>query len=126
MIFNVRALGNQKHHETGHAEVDWLTALESARQSLRFVEIDYGDLELIALASRSPAKFTVMSRLIYQYGKSYPFHSEGDQITDVILNGVNASPFTLADWIDAIDGFYSWLVKNGRKVDFLPMLKYLE
>jgi hypothetical protein len=100
-----------------------MKALESARLSLKFIDIDYKSLEILALASRSPAHFTVLSRLIYQYGKSHP---NGDQISDVILGMVNNSPFSLPDWIEAIDHFNTWLAENHRKVDFLPMLKYLE
>ncbi len=123
MNFDVRTLGLRKHRETEHPEAEWLRALESARQSLKFVEIDYESLEQFALACRAPAKFTTLTRLIYQYGRSHP---GGDSIADVILGYVNASPFDLADWIDAIDYFHGWLEREGRKIDFLPMLKYLE
>jgi len=123
MMFDVRRLSERKHGETHHEPVEWLRALESARQSLKFVDIDFNALELIALASGTPAKFTLMSRLIYQYGKSHP---HGDQISELILQFVNDSPFSLADWVDAIEYFHRWLIDNGRKVDFLPMLKYLE
>ncbi|MEO5969060.1 MAG: hypothetical protein ABIQ95_03965, partial [Bdellovibrionia bacterium] len=70
-----------------------------------------------------PSKFTTMTRLIYQYGKSHP---NGDQISDLILDYTNKSPFSLAEWVDAIDYFYRWLVTQNRKIDFLPMLKYLD
>jgi hypothetical protein len=123
MNFDVRSLASQKHHETKHAEVDWLKALESARQSLKFIEIDYQSLEYFALASKAPSQFTVIARLIYQYGKSYP---HGVLISDLILGYVNDSLFSLSDWIEAIEYFYRWLEKQERKTDFLPMLKYLE
>jgi hypothetical protein len=122
MTFDVRALAAQKHLETGHAELEWLKAFETARQSLKFLDIDHEGLNHLALASRAPARFTVMMRLIYQYGKSHP---HGDQITDRILEMTSESPYSLSDWIDAIDYFQGWLTKNGRKIDFLPMLKYL-
>jgi hypothetical protein len=123
MSFDVRALASRKHRETGHAEVDWAKALESARLSLKFIDIDFASLELIALASRSPEKFTTMTRLIYQYGKSHP---HGDQIAELLIGFVDASPFSLVEWVDATDHFQRWLEAQGRKVDFLPMLKYLE
>jgi hypothetical protein len=123
MIFDVRSLAAQKHKETEQNEVEWLRALESARQSLKFIDIDYQSLEQIALASRSPEKFTVVVRLIYQYGKSHP---HGDQVSDLILEYTNDSPFSLSEWIDAIDFFYQWLSTNQRKIDFLEMLKYLQ
>lgn len=123
MQFDVRQLTERKHTETRHEPVEWLRALESARQSLKFVDIDFQSLEQIALASSSPEKFTLMTRLIYQYGKSHP---NGDQISELILKFVNDSPFSLTDWVDAIEYFHRWLGENNRKVDFLPMLKYLE
>ena len=123
MNFDVRALTDLKRVETRHEGVDWLRALESARQSLKFIDIDYESLERLALASRSPHQFTVLSRLIYQYGRSHP---QGAQIADLLFSLTNESSFSLADWLDAIQGFYDWLQKNGRKVDFLPMLEYLK
>ena len=123
MNFNVRSIAALKYKETQYPEVDWVKALESARQSLKFIEIDYQSLELIAMACRSPAQFTVITRLIYQYGKSHP---HGALISELILKNVNDSPFSLSDWIAAIEYFYQWLETNHRKTDFLPMLKYLE
>jgi hypothetical protein len=64
-----------------------------------------------------------LARLIYQYGKSHP---HGDQVSDLIFKFVNESPFSMADWIDAIEYFYSWLLGQSRKVDFLEMLKYMQ
>lgn len=123
MSFDVRTLAIQKSGQTQYSELEWLRALESARQSLKFIAIDYQSLELIAQASQSPGKFTVMARLIYQYGKTYP---NADQLSDAIFEFVNDSPFALSDWIDALEYFYGWLEQNGRKVDFLAMLKYLQ
>lgn len=123
MNFDIRALAALKHLETKHKEIEWTKALESARQSLKFIDIDFQSLEQIALASRSPSKFTTMTRLIYQYGKSYP---NGEQISDLILEYTNQSPFSLSNWIDCIDYFYYWLAGQKRKIDFLPMLKYLD
>lgn len=123
MIFNVKSLAAKKHLETGHAEVEWFKALESARQSLEFAQIDFRELELIVHASATPAKFTVMSRLIYQYSKS---HLQADRITGVILGLVNDSAFSLVEWIDAIDHFNTWLSEEKRKADFLHMLQYLD
>ncbi len=122
MIFDVRSLASQKHAETHDSKTAWIMALESARQSLKFIEIDYQSLEHLALANRSPTQFTIMTRLIYQYGKSHP---NGTLISDVIFQYVNESPFSLSDWMSAIEYFYNWLEEQGRKIDFLPMLKYL-
>jgi hypothetical protein len=122
-MFEVKALAEQRHQETKQSEVEWMRALESARQSLRFIDIDLPSLEKFALASKSSAQFTVLVRLIYQYGKSHPF---GDQISELILRMTNESPFSLSEWIDSVDYFYSWLIRHGRKVDFLAMLKYLQ
>ena len=123
MSFDVRALASRRFNETKHAEVEWAMALESARQSLKFIDIDYESLEHFAVASRSPAQFTILARLIYQYGKSHP---NGTQISELIIGFVNESPFSLSDWIDAIEFFNRWLENKNRKTDFLPMLKYLE
>jgi len=123
MVFDVRELSRKKSLESGVVESDWLRALESARQSLKFIDIDFQSLEHFALASRTPERFTLLTRLIYQYGKSHP---HGDQVGEMIFEFVNASPFALSDWIDAIAFFHGWLEKHGRKIDFYPMLKYLE
>ena len=123
MDFDVKSLAARKKQETGHDEVEWLRALESARQSLKRTEVSYQSLEQIALASRSPSKFTIMTRLIYQYGKTHP---HGDSVSALIFEWVDQSPFALSDWIDAIDYFSQWLADHQRRIDFLTMLKYLE
>lgn len=123
MRFDVQLLTFKKHHETQHAEVEWSRALETARQSLKFIEMNDLSLEHIALASASPRQFTAIVRLIYQYGKSHP---HGARVSDLVLGHVNDSPFSLSDWLDAIEYFYGWLEKNQRNVDFLSMLNYLE
>jgi len=123
MTFDVRALAREKHLETGHGETEWENALENARMSLKVGAVGYRDLAHVARASRSPEKFTSMARLIYQYTKAHP---NGGRVADALFRCVNSSPFSLSDWVDAIDYFYRWLVEGKRKVDLLPMLKYLE
>ncbi len=122
MIFDVRALAAQKVSETDESMAAWFAVLESARQSLRFIEVDYQALEHLALACQSTAQLTILTRLIYQYGKSNP---HGALITDVILEYVNDSPFSLLDWICSIEYFYHWLEERSVKINFQPMLKYL-
>jgi hypothetical protein len=121
--FAIQVIASKKSKETQHDIAQWSRALESARTSLKIADIDSASLEHIALSSQSPDKFTVVTRLIYQYGKSHP---NGDQISMIFFNRVNTSPFDLSDWLEAVNYFYDWLVKNKRKIDFLSMVKYLE
>ncbi len=123
MTFDACALAREKHLETGHGEAEWENALENARMSLKTGAVDCQGLAHIARASRSPEKFTSMARLIYQCTKARP---GGGRVADALFGCVNSSPFSLSDWIDAIDYFYRWLVEGRRKVDFFPMIKYLE
>ncbi len=123
MGFDIATLAAQKNRETNHESTEWLKALESAQLSLKFTGISLKNLEQIALGSRSPAKFTAISRLIYQYGKS---HAHGAKISERLIELSNESPFSLGDWIDAIDFFYQWLNQRKRKTDFLIMLEYLQ
>ncbi len=123
MIFNVRILAQRKYQESGIEESSWLKVFESAQQTLKEFEVDYQIIEYIALASRTPEQFAVMSRLIYQFIKS---NASGEQVTEMFLNLVNQSPFAIGDWIDSINYFHQWLISNRKKIDFVPMLQYLE
>lgn len=123
MAYDVRDLAGRKAAETQQDEMEWLRVLETARQSLRFVEIDYQSLENIALASGTPAKFTTVVRLIYQYGKSHP---TSESISGLILQYANDSQFSLSDWIDAIHFFHDWLRHKNRRVDLLAIIQYLQ
>lgn len=123
MSFDVRTIAERKYRETSHPQMEWLAVLETARQSLKLVDIDYPSLEQFALASRNPKDFTSLVRLIYQYGRSHPF---GEEISDVLFSYVNESPFSLSDWIEALAYFYGWLDRNRRPIDFLSMLEYLQ
>jgi hypothetical protein len=122
MSFELQALAKKKHLETRLPETEWLKALESAQQSLQFMELKPETLERFALASGAPSKFTNLVRMIYQHGKSHP---HGALISDLVLRYANESHFSLPDWIDAIDFFSRWLESNERKTDFLSMLEYL-
>ncbi len=123
MIFNPHELSSRMSLKTQHSEEEWFKSLESARHSLGVLKVDQQTMENIAKASSSPAEFTVVARLIYQHGKSYP---HGDQILELLLRYVNSYPFSLADWISSTNYFHGWLIENKRKIDFLPMIKYLE
>ncbi len=123
MSIDSQALAKIKSRETQHPVQEWLKVIESARMSLKPLPIDPPSLREIIMASRTPEKFVTMTRLIFQYAKSYP---NGARISQLILDYSNESPFSLPDWIDAIDYFHLWLEEHQRKIDFLPMLKYLQ
>ncbi len=123
MSFDSGALAKRRHGSTGHDEADWQKALENARVSLKVIDVDSQTLTHIALGCREPAKLTLMTRLIYQYAKAHP---SGEPISDLLFKSVNTSPFGLSDWIDAIDYFHRWLTDRNRKIDLLPMIKYLD
>lgn len=123
MSFVISQLAEQKHQETKHSLEEWTKALESAEQSLGFLRVNMSSLSHIAKASRSPAKFTTITRLLYQYGKTHP---KGEQIADSFLQAANNSSFSLNDWIEATDYFYTWLQTHKRKSDLHSMLQYME
>jgi hypothetical protein len=123
MTFNAQVLAQKKSQENGLDEASWFKVFDSAQQTLKDVDVDYQIIEYIALASRTPEQFAVMARLIYQYIKS---NASGEQITEIILTLVNQSPFALGDWIDSVHYFYQWLLAHRKKIDFVPMLQYLE
>ena len=116
-------LAHERGSVTGHSVADWESALVSARTSLTTKTLSQRNFELLARASASPGKLTVVARLVYQYAKARP---ESEDLAPMFFDAVNASPFSLADWIDAIDFFHSWLQARQRKIELLPMIKYLE
>jgi hypothetical protein len=121
--FDVKTLSQTKSKETGLPLCDWVLALESASHSLQATNIEFKNLKYIVLASSSPAQFTTMARLIYQYAKSYP---KGAQTLEMFFNYVNNSSFDLPGWIEAVTYFHDWLTSKNRKIDFYAMLGYLE
>jgi hypothetical protein len=123
MSLNIVTVATEKSKITGISEGLWLQSIESARQSLRFRDIDSASLIQIADASRSPENFTLVVRLMYQYSKLHPFDTP---VGELLFYQVNRSPFSLSDWIDAIAFFYAWLVDQERSVDFSAMLNYLD
>ena len=118
---SVDSLAAERATATGRPADDWRRAIESARQSLRAV--DDATLFALARASATPERFTTVARLIYARARVNP---GGDAIARALLESANASSFSLGEWIDAIDFFHDWLARRGRKIDLLPMVKYLE
>jgi hypothetical protein len=123
MSFDPQTLAALKEQETKHSRVEWSQAFKTARQSLKYRDARNKDLRLIALASSSPAKFTTVTRLMYQYSKLHPLNPP---VGEVLLQEVDQSPYSMGDWIDTIDRFHNWLSDRERKVDFLAMLNYLD
>ena len=123
MSFDVDRLTEERHAETQHPRADWRKALESAAGTLKPSEIDSADLESLARASRSPARFTSTARLIYQEAKAHP---AAGRVAKTIIDVSSESPFSTSDWIDAFHFFSKWLADRGRAADLRSMFHYLE
>jgi hypothetical protein len=121
--FDLKNIAHIKNQQTGHPFQDWFLSIESASLSLKSANVDDTGLEHVVLASATPTQFTTFARLLYQYAKSYP---KGDQTLEIFFNFVNASNFDLSGWIDATTYLHDWLLTHNRKIDFHPMLGYLE
>jgi hypothetical protein len=125
--FDTEVLARKKFSETGHSVDEWRRVFENARTSLtehrNGAPVELESLEQFALASRRPEQFTLFARLVYQHAKA---HGNSGPFIAVIFQSVNVSPFSLTDWLDAIESFHAWLVDHRRKIDFLPMVKYLQ
>jgi hypothetical protein len=123
MAFQASSLAAAKAKDSGQPLAEWLSALESARASLKLATLSDEALTRFAEASRSPAKFTALARLLYRHEKA---NSNAGTIAGVIFLYTNDSPFSLGDWIDSIAYFHGWLEERGRRADLPSMLEYLE
>ncbi|WP_127717774.1 hypothetical protein [Halobacteriovorax sp. HLS] len=100
----------------------WKTCIKNARDTLHSRDLCDSELLKILDASNSPQKFNTIIRLIYVYSKTRP---DGHTAVKLLFENTDTSIYSLAEWIDAIDHFDSWLADNNRKADWKMMLGYI-
>lgn len=121
-MFEVRRLASFKNEVTGHKRSDWLRALEHTRQHLRFLNLSFDEIELLADAVNSPEELIVLTRLFYHYAKT---SGGAEDAMERLIHEVEKSSFGLATWCSVFTYFYNWLEQNQEKIDYPMMLEYL-
>jgi hypothetical protein len=100
----------------------WMKCLDNARSILHARDITDLELEKIFVASSTPEKFNTVIKLVYEFTRTNP---NGHLAVKLLFNQADTSHYTLNDWIEGINFFNSWLLKNDRKTGWKMMLGYL-
>lgn len=108
----------QKHLETKAEPELWRFAYESFAQS----GIPEAQGETIAICCQSPEQLVLMTKLL---GETPGEVERPEDRIRLFLSIVDESTASLAEWIDALELFYSWLKKDGRTTTLGLALGYI-
>lgn len=100
----------------------WSKSIESARSTIHTRDMSDEELIKIAMNSNCAASFNVVIKLIYRFTRSNP---NGHMGVECFFNAVDDSPYSLAQWIEAIKYFSKWLDENQRTTPWPTLLGYL-
>ncbi len=119
---DIAALARQKAETTGHDYMAWLDAFSEGEYLAAEAHLGKPAFAKLAQACRTPDQFSQMVEAFDQYAKEHP---QGPNGFDLLAEQVDASPYTLADWIAAMETFYGWLSDKRRQAALQSMLGYL-
>lgn len=100
----------------------WQKSIENARSIIHTRDLSDNELVKIATESSTPKAFNSTIKQIYLFTKSNP---NGHSAIADLYNSVDNSPYSLREWIDAIEYFSSWLEESERTSPWTTMLGYL-
>ncbi len=100
----------------------WSKSIESARNTIHTRDMSDDELIKIAMGSADPISFNTVIKLIYRFTRTNP---NGHQGVECFFNSVDESPYSLSQWIEAIEFFSHWLDENKRTTPWPTLLGYL-
>ncbi len=100
----------------------WSKSIESARNIIHTRDMSDDELIKIAMNSNNAISFNVVIKLIYKFTRSNP---NGHKGVECFFNSVDESPYSLSQWIEAVEYFSNWLDTNQRTTPWPTLLGYL-
>ena len=100
----------------------WIKSVESSRKTMHSRDMSDDELCKLVSASSSPVSLNIIIKLIYKFTRSNP---NGHQAIENLFKSVDDSPYSLHEWIDAVQLFSEWLEERDRESPWPTMLGYL-
>jgi len=120
---DVEELARRRAEATGQPYMRWLEALEEGRLLAPSMALAEPDFSTLACACAIPNQFSLMAEAFYEHGKENPSSRTGFEL---LVEQVDDSPFSLAEWVAACEQLYGWLGHNDRQGAFSTVLGYLQ
>ena len=119
---DIAALARQKAEATSHDYMAWLDVFSEGEYLAAETHLGKPAFSKLVRACQSPDQFSLMVEAFDQHAKEHP---QGPNGFDLLAEQVDASPYSLADWIAAMETFYGWLSDKRRQAALRSMLGYL-
>ncbi len=122
-MLDLYILAQEKYEETSLPLESWLDVFNRAQVHSDISGLEAEVFEKLARASHSPFEFNSVSIILERNARQFPNHIVS---FSRLAKSVDASPYSLAEWIEAIEDFYAWLKEHKSVSDLRTMLGYLE
>ena len=116
-------LAEEKAAVCGHASQDWLETMRQCTPDLLHTLGAEEAVKRIIDSCASPAQLALITEALTGNERASPGSSDG---WGELIRRVEHSPYTLADWIAALEAFTLWLEKEGRSAEYISALGYLD
>ena len=119
----ISGLAEEKVASSGHASKDWLETLQECGPVLLDTLGAQETVKRIIESCASPAQLALIAEALTGDARAWPVPTNGWR---ELIRRVDHSPYTLADWIAALEAFTQWLETEGRSAEFISILGYLD
>lgn len=116
-------LVEEKAAVSGHASKDWLDTLQGCAPDLLDTLCTQEAVRRIVDSCASPTQLVLITEALTGGAGATPATIDA---WGELIRRVDHSPYTLADWIAALEAFTQWVKKKGRSADFISLLGYLD
>ena len=119
----ISGLAEEKIASSGHASKEWLETLQECSPVLLDTLGAQETVKRIIENCASPAQLALITEALT--GDARASHAPADGWRELIRR-VDHSPYTLAEWIAALEAFNQWLEREGLSAEFISILGYLD
>lgn len=100
---------------TGYTAKQWEDALQQSADRLKV-----RNLSKLAKASLSPDAYLRVLSLLENLG-----HGDGNEGFQQFATNVDESPYDLQNWLEALEEFHRWLLRNGKQAESKDIIGYI-
>jgi hypothetical protein len=112
----IKQLAKSRSSELNQPETLWLVALGKAVSIMKNNSVSLEEIERLSTATRSPKQLLViLDYLGKQRENVYP-----------LFERIDASPYSLTDWLEAIESFHDWISSHGQSTTLQNLSGYIE